>query len=459
MAKAGVDYGELIECLEAVCSGQKPKHDYSIWIDLEPHVPASANKHLLAIATHAWLGHDLPAIAAWARWYVDRPLHESESLTGSGSYRKAIDLATYVIGCALLAGGWIEEGRGMLSRCAASIAFLALGAGTGPARKIRDQGTPGTPLLLVGDGAPEPVKESGGKIPFVAVAGKRSHVRARLDQTIGGSHFCGDFEYTSALTCSVLLAQALGVPYSAKAYSFEAIVFDALRRRWPEAPVWGLAFAERVFIRSLVSRPTDAATARQVAEIAANHPPALPVVYDRYEDGSIFAVMLALSDSSTGGRAIAAQRGADGTTYLASADTGGRGANDVKPQKAWETELAWCCQHLEGGPVFAVPKPSAARAWRADFEPGEGLTFIAGSGATQPQPEQPIPGNPTIPPPAEPHESSLRLNVRAMTDAECAATGSALGSFLLSANSAEATVKEIWPGAGADEARRWVIEP
>lgn len=455
MAKDGIDFGELSEMHIEACNGGRPT-EHRVWVDWTDTQHASDNKYLIANAIEVIEGRSLDECDDFAVFLSRRPLHEDETNTGSGSYRKTIDGSTLDMGAAMHASRRETAATRLLARVRASMANLLLGVGNGLPRRVVNHGTPGTPLVLIGDGPRVPLAgDPQGLTPFIAIAGMRSTVRARTDSIIAGSHFNGDFEYTLAEEQRVMLAQVLGHPYNAKRYAYEHAVYTWAESRGTSH--WGLYLSEIENAKAFVANPLDADLAYAFAHIATESPLGLPIQYDRYADGSIFVVMLELRDSSTGGRAISGQYGRTGNIVHASADNGGRAKDDIKPQRAWETEDAYCCQHLDGGPILRVSKPQSERVWSARFTPGAGLTFLRG--------DDTVPVDPTPTPPSPPPGSSQHaVKTRMLTLAECASLGVEAGSWLISSNSEDAVIRPTWaggnpPGTEPTERKRWVVEP
>jgi len=90
--------------------------------------------------------------------------------------------------------------------------------------------------------------------------------------------------------------------------------------------------------------------------------------------------------------------------------------------------------------LFHLVLPAGGTEWNVLSGPGS-------SPVPSPAPTPPAPGQ------------VLRLSMRRLSDEECAATESDLGSMIVSANLPGARLKEIWPGATDGERKRWVIEP
>lgn len=463
MAKA--NFGDLKVAFLAALENRPLSDAYAAWVSLGRTVPASANKHLLANPT---LALDQPSqvepVLNWARWYATRPLHENEALSPSESYRLAMDLGTYALAGIAREAGEGELSAALLARARSSIAYLLLGAGVAAAREVRDHGQPGRAMVVVGDGRPLPVKGSTA-LPYIAQAGKRGHVRADLrdvgESVEGGSSFAGNWQYTAARALSVLVAQALGLRYDGRGmHEWEFRCFSAIRKRWPSLPPWGFAGVEADAARAYLRDPTDADLAYQIHQLADNFQPALPFDFVRYLDGSIFVVALELDESSTGGVAINAQT-ADGKTYRASADTGGRAKDDVRRQRVHEAPGGFECFWVDSpGQTLRVLKPAGvAEAWRARVRPGGNSFSVGGRDPlddTQPLPPTDIPGNPAIPLPAEPvRNRSLGVNIRSLSPLECLEVDSPLGSWLLSVDQ-PAEVKPIWESEGWPS--RWVVE-
>lgn len=452
---------EQAALLLAVRGGAPAREDYEASIALVAGYTGSANHKMQSNPTEALEGirtgklSRAHAVLEWAEGYLEQPLHENEALTPNVAYRPAITQGTYALAGIAAEVGRDELATALLARCRADIFWILLGAATGPAREIVDHHTDnvGEAFLYVGGG---PKESPVPGLQYFAQAGKRGHVRAG-----GHGNHVEEIEDTLGMGISALVSFATGI--GAPKRKDLGDLYRAMRARWPRLEPFGLSDADRLLAKMFLADPLDVANARQVAMIAATCRPELPFAFIRYADGSVASVCWESTDSSTGCRQADVWR-ADGWHFIASADTGSRGTKGnpgahVQPQICTETPTDFVCRWKSGqGKTIVAPKPAAAEVYRLETRRSDATFTVAGE-AQQPPSQPDISGNPTIPLPAEPQEGSLRLNLRAMTAAECAATGSALGSFLLSANSAEATVKEIWPGAGADEARRWVIEP
>lgn len=453
-----INHGQIRECMLDALRGRRPAHDFAPWVSLDRTVPASANKHPMAnVALALTEPGKRHSVLTWADWYTGRPLHENEALTPSESYRPDIDLATYALSGIALDAGRLDLSARLLERARAGVAYLLLGAGPQPPRDVRDHGTPGRAMIVVGDGPFNPLPGTGGRVPYIAQAGKRGHVRADLrdsgQRADGGvSSFAGPWSYTRAWALSAMVAQAAGRPYDGNKVAWEHGCFVEIRRRWPELPAWGFGPAQRAIALDYLGNLSDPDAARAVAALAGAARPALPFDFVRYTDRSIVAVALELDESSTGGVAINAQL-ADGRIFRASADTGGRARDDIRRQRVTETIGGFECAWTDGGgPALRVEKPrGVAEAWRVRVRPTGLELSIGGRPALDDTQEMPAP------PPTASAQQTLR--VRPLSPAECAAERAPLGSWLVSSSSVTAKARPIHKNEPAGELARWVIEP
>lgn len=395
-----VDYGELCDMHLEACAGGHPK-DHLVWVDWTDTEHASDNKYLIANSIETVMGRSINECETFSSYLAKRPLHEDETTTQSGSYRKAIDGSTLDMGAAMRSRGRDAAAQRFLSRTRASMAHLLFGYGPDLPRELIDQGVPGVPSVLIGSGQRKPLRgDPQGKTKYIVGVGQRSHVRARMDDVVGGSHFHGHFEYTEAEELRVMLAQLLGHPYEAKVYKYEHAVYN-----WAFAhgvPYWGLSPEERGVAIRFAMNPLDISLAQQVALFAAECLPALHIRYDRYQDGSVFAIAFTLKQSSTGGLAVAGQY-ADGRTVRMSADDGGRAKGSVKPQIAWDDSTHYYCQYRDGGPILKVRKPDSPLAYSVDVVPNEGVHVVRRGGSIVTPTPTPAPAPAPAP---QPHPAS-----------------------------------------------------
>ena len=378
-------YEEFYDDFSRALRGEKPHH--LTGVDLEHHVPASANKHMLE---NAALAISQPAQAPrvldqWGEWYVTRPLHENEETTSSESYRPAIDFPTLS-----LAGVATDHGRGVLAeafldRARASNSDLALSLGCAPPRKVRDEGTPGERCVLAGDGVQVQLK-GNPTFPVVTGVGARGHVRRDTPQ---GN--LGPWNYLYQEIQAVMLAQALGLGYSTKAYKRQHGDFEQILRRWPGMRRWGFSAADLAVLRAYYANVADAVAARQVHAWAARFPSNQGRLRIRGTDRSIESLALQLGKSSTGGLALNAQR-ADGVTFRTSCDTGTRFQRDIQKQLAEVAAGRLRCYWPDfPGVEMHFPRVVAVEAWSSLISPS-GSAFIADGAEPGPTPPNPSPG-------------------------------------------------------------------
>jgi len=462
---AKANHGQLREAaLAALRTGAADRAVYEPWLILRHESPPSSNKGVLANVAGALADPRRlrSPVLSWAEWWVEQPLHEREALSPSGSYRPDMD-----IGALALAGIALDAGRRdlalrLLARAQAGVGYLLLGAGPSPPRAVTDQGRPGRPMIVLGDGKLEPLPDSGGA-PYIVQAGKRGHVRADLRDTgdadgVEGSAFAGSWSYTRGWELTALALQASGLPYRENAVAWEHGVYAQIIRRWPELVRWGFTAEQSRAGRTLIEHPADVDSARAiVAMVSAAPTPALPFDFVAYADSSKFAVAWELDESSTGGRAIAGQYAHGGVTVAASRDTGGRARDDIRRQKVIETAGAFeCFWPEEPAQRLAVDKPrNTAEAWRASILPLDGVRFsIAGRPPSLDDTQEiDLPFNQT------PDHREHTLRVRPMSVAECRVERVAEGSWIVLSSSLTARIRDIHAEESSGEMRRWVIEP
>lgn len=376
---------ERASLLVALNGGRPDPADYAATVSLNRSRTGSANHKMWSNPTKALVGLNTKdfgstdAVLSWCDWYVEQPIYENECLTPNPSYRGAIDTGTLCLaGCALERGRDVLLDR-LLKRSRAGEAWILVGAGSGLARRVRNHHLDklGQSVLLVGDG-----ERSGlDGLPYFAQAGKRGRVR----EGASGNHV-GPFEDTENLGLSVLVAQALGGIRYPKGY---ADLFEALRRRWPTLPVFGLSREDRATARAWLRNPLDTLLAGRLVEWINGAPaPDHPVNVDRYDDGAIAFWLEEVGDSSTGADVVDVLL-ADGTHYLGSVDSGSRDSGrpgdvqDVDPQVVTEAAESFVCRWRSGErPQIVVPKPRGKRVFRIHSSGAGGrAVLVHGSGA------------------------------------------------------------------------------
>lgn len=464
MAKA--NHGQLREAaLAALRTGAADRAVYEPWLILRNESPPSSNKGVLANIAGAVADRRQlrDPVLGWSEWWVDQPLHEREALSPSGSYRPDMDIGAWALaGIALDAGQTILAER-LLARSRAGLSYLLLGAGLAPTRAISDHGVPGRAMVVIGNGKLLPLPGSGGRVPRIVQAGKRGHVRTDLRDSgeaegVEGSAFAGAWLYESGWSLSVMVAQALGMPYDGKPVAWEHGMFTECRRRWPSLPPYGYGSAERAAGRDLLANLSDPEAARRISKLAAAALPALPFEFVRYSDRSAIVVANELDESSTGGVAIAAQW-SNGNWLHASCDTGGRARDDIRAQKVVEVGGAFECFHVERPDKrLRVEKPrGVAEVWRAIVRPMDGIAFSVGGRPPLDDTQEIEP--PVLPPESPPQPRPQTLRVRPMSVAECRVERVAEGSWIVSSSSLTARIRDIHAQESSGEMRRWVIEP
>lgn len=361
--RKGTYEGGKAALLEAV-RGNKPKD--LAGVNLEKHAQASANIHLMY---NAALGLSVPArrqdVVDWLRWYVDQPLHENEATTPSESYRMAISYSTLALSVVARLAGDSELCRRVVARCKADISNLILAVGMSAPREVKDEGKPGKPVVLHGNGKLVPAKKrksSDPDLPYVAEVGKRGHVRERR----AGGGFTGPFHYKYEYSLSVMVAQAASLPYRGSFYKWEHEVYEKLVNRWEAPPYWGM---NHETVLSFLRHPMDTIQARFFHNLAAEFPSNEGRSRVRKVDGTIECIANTLGDSSTGGLAINTCD-PNGFTYRTSCDNGSRGQQDISPQHSYITSTALVCEYNNRPGRMEVPRQGGMDvAWSSYIGP------------------------------------------------------------------------------------------
>lgn len=351
-------------------------------------LPASRNKFLVCNACEllfAWLTHDLARVREildWWAWFVTTPFTAGEDLTPEEVYRA---MQAYADLAAAAVARQVEHpaSRAILEHARAHAAWLLIGAGCGPAKKVRDHHLDkiGKPVVLVGDGAPV------SSLPYIAQAGKRGWIRNR-DGGPQTFHFC------ESIGLSAIVGQAAGLPVPRRLTPWQVDLLAALQRFAPGLPPFGFEPAAQGVAQAFLRNPTDPTLASEIASWLTAHAPDLPFTFVRYVDGSVVALCERAGASSTDARMIDAWY-ADGRSMKTSADDGLRRASP--PQRGFELGEAFACQMESGGTVMTLPRPAAAEAWRVRTTEGVVTFTVPGVNAPAPAPP-PSPGtNPPKP--------------------------------------------------------------
>lgn len=361
-------------------------------------LPASRNKFLVCNSAEllfARLRNDrqrVREILDWWVWFAATPFTAGEDLTPEEVYRSMQAYADEAAAAVALKTGHSGYGA-ILAHARAHAAWLLLGAGCGPARKVRDHHLDkiGQPVVLIGDGAPV------SALPYIAQAGKRGWVRNR--DTANGApptfHFC------ESVGLSAIVGQAAGLPVPRKLTPWQVDLHDALLDFARGLPPFGFDAVDQVVAQAFLANPTDPTPAREVAKWVEHHAPDLPFTFVRYVDGSIVSLCEHAGGSSTDARMIDAWY-ADGRSMKTSADDGLRATSSG--QRGFELGEAYACQMESGGTVMTLPRPRAAEAWRVRSANGQ-VTFTV-PGVSAPAPTSPAqPGN-QPPPASSPPQSS-----------------------------------------------------
>lgn len=344
-------------------------------------LPASRNKFLVcnsAEAIFAWRRNDhehVRAILDWWVWFATTPFTAGEDLTPEEVYRAMQAYAALAAAAVAKLAGHADAYAAALQLAKAHAAWLLLGAGCGPAKKVRDHHLDKTdkPVVLVGDGAPV------SALPYIAQAGKRGWIRNRED----GPKL---FHFTESVGLSAIVGQAAGLPVPRKLTPWQADILAALQSFAPGLPPFGFSSADQVAARAFLSNPTDPTLARHVVTWVEHQAPDQPFAFVRYVDGSVVSLCEHAGGSSTDSRMIDAWY-SDGRSMKTSADDGLRSASPS--QRGFELGESFACQLESGGTVMTLPRPAAAEAWRVRTADGA-VTFTV-PGVTAPAPTSPTP--------------------------------------------------------------------
>lgn len=356
-------------------------------------LPASRNKFLVCNAAEllfSWLRNDrdrVREILGWWVWFATTPLSAGEDLTPEEVYRALMAYSHLTAAAVALKVGHTEGYAAALQIAKAHAAWLLLGAGCGPARKVRDHHLDkiGKPVVLIGDG--QPVSD----LPYIAQAGKRGWIRNRHEGP-ATFHFC------ESIGLSAIVGQAAGLAVPRKLTPWQVDLLAALQHFSPGLPPFGFSEADQVAARAFLADPTSAPLARHVVTWLEHQAPELPFTFVRYVDGSIVSLCEHAGASSTDSRMIDAWY-ADGRSMKTSADDGLRSSS--APQRGFELGETFACQMESGGVVMALPRPRSVEAWRVCTAGGLVTFTVPGIGA--PAPTSPAgPGNQASPPPKPP---------------------------------------------------------
>lgn len=355
-------------------------------------LPDSRNKFLVCNAAEllfAWLENNrarVRDILDWWVWFAGTGFTAGEDLTPEEVYRTMQAYAAEAAAAVARKTGHPGYSA-ILALSKAHAAWLLIGAGCGPARKVRDHHLDkiGKPVVLVGDGAPV------SALPYIAQAGKRGWIRNREDgpQT---------FLFCEATGLSAIVGQAAGLPVPRKLTPWQVDLHAALLDFAPGLPPFGFESVDQVVAQAFLANPADPTPVREVVKWVAPHPPELPFTFVRYVDGSIVSLCERAGGSSTDTRMIDAWF-ADGRSMKTSADDGLRSSSP--PQIGFELGESFACEFTSGGPAMTVPRPRAAEAWRV--RSANGTVTLTVPGVTAPAPTGPAqPGNPAPSPAPRP---------------------------------------------------------
>jgi hypothetical protein len=354
-------------------------------------LPGSWNKPLVCNTAEAFFGflaRNDSIVRKRLDWWVEfcraKTLGGAEGLTPEEVYRGMPITAAFAGAALARKVGRSDAEIACGNHARAHVAWLALGIGTGPGRKVRDHHLEDIekPCVLIGDG--EPICE----LPFVAVAGPRGWVRNREKNR------APLFQFTTGIAFSWLLAKVAGKNSRRQLEPFGADLCDAVVAFEPGVSLYGFSPEDRSALRAFMDDPTDPAKARRLLPFVQGPglAPSQGYTYVRYVDGSVAVYMRRSHTSSTDPTMVCVwYRG--GKTAMASADDGLRSSSD--PQKAWESATAIYCQKVSGGPILTVLKPNSAEAYRVVSDENGAVTMTVG-GVAQ------VPGPLPLPPVTEP---------------------------------------------------------
>lgn len=338
-------------------------------------LPGSWNKPLVCNTAEAFFGfiaHNESLIRQRLNWWVEfcrsKPLGGGEGLSPEEVYRGMPITAAFAAAALARKVGRKDAEIACSDNARAHVAWLALGTGTGPGRKVRDHHLDDIekPCVLIGDG------DSICSLPWVAVAGPRGWVRNREKKQ------APLFQFTTAVSFSWILATVAGHNPGRKLEPFGFDLCAAILGFEPGVALYGFSPQDREDLRLFMADPTDPERARKLLPWIQGPglAPSQGYTYVRYVDGSVAVWMHRSQGSSTDPTMISVwYRG--GKTAMASSDDGLRSSSD--PQKAWESETAIYCQKLSGGPILTVLKPNSAEAYRVESnESGVVTMTVAG---------------------------------------------------------------------------------
>lgn len=350
-------------------------------------LPASRNKFLVCNAAEllfAWSKNNhtrVRDILDWWVWFAETPFTAGEDLTPEEVYRTMQAYAALTAAAVAKQAGQTAAYAATLGLAKAHAAWLLIGAGCGPAKKVRDHHLDkvGKPVVLIGDGQPV------SHLPYIAQAGKRGWIRNR-DGGPKTFHFC------ESIGLSAIVGQAAGLMVPRKLTPKQVDMLAALRDFAPGLPPFGFSAADREVARDFLANPANPALARRVVAWLERYAPSLPFTFVRYVDGSVVSLCEYAGTSSTDSRMIDAWYNG-GLSMKTSADDGLRSASPS--QRGFELGDAYACQLESGGTVMTLPRPRAAEAWR--LRTANGTVTLTLPGASAPAPTSPAePG--TIPP-------------------------------------------------------------
>lgn len=350
-------------------------------------LPDSRNKFLVCNAAEllfAWLRNDRASVREildWWVWFAGTPFTAGEDLTPEEVYRAMQAYAALAAAAVAKLAGHGEAYAATLALAKAHAAWLLLGAGCGPARKVGDHHLDkvGRPVVLVGDGVPV------SELPYIAQAGKRGWVRNRDD---GPQRFL----FCESVGLSAIVGQAAGLSVPRRPTPWQVDLLAALRHFSPGLPPFGFESVDQVVAQAYLRDPTDLTLVREIVRWL--RAPQLPFTFVRYADGSVVSLCEQAGTSSTDTRMIDAWY-ADGRSMKTSADDGLRSSSPS--QRGFELGDAFACQLESGGPVMTIPRPRSAEVWRVRTA-GGAITLAIPGIASQPPSQPSQPGNPTTPP-------------------------------------------------------------
>lgn len=284
----------------------------------------------------------------WWIEYVKLPFMQGEELTPEEVYRPMFIYPPYAAAALARRLGRTDIERACLGVVRAGVVWLGMGTGTGPGKMVTNHHLDNVtaPCILVGDG------EFPSKLPYVAQAGMRGHIRNRD----GGPQ---TFHFTESIGLSAIVGQAANLSVPRKLTPWQCDLFAAIGDIAPGIDVLGFSPNQRVQFLGMLNNPTNLGLVVEVVKWIAAYGPSLDFEFIRYVDGSVFVYMLKNHSSSTDDRMIDGWL-LGGSTLKASADDGLRSSHLSMECQETSNEIA--CSG--SGRSVAIAKPRIAESHR-----------------------------------------------------------------------------------------------